>query len=307
MRNLLLLTAAAAMIPSARAGEIRHRFLAVDESRVQLHYVDQVEPSRSWTLKLPCKHRDLQLVGNNRVLLSSPEGYREFDLTDHRVAKEVKGYQGGMTARRLPDGRTILCCNFQGVTVYDLSPDDKVLRTANFKTGGTRVLRQTPQGTLLFGSGPQLFEGDWNGKLLKTITLPGTKSWAYQASRCADGRLLVPGGYNPTFFELDPAGNVVRSIGGLQTPEAQANGYHFFGGFQSLRNGHLVVCNWTGHDPQDSRKGTQILEFDSAGKIAWKWHDPERAGSINGVLVMDDLNPAVLNDEVGGVLGPVKK
>jgi hypothetical protein len=306
MRNLFFLTVVAALIPSARADEIRHRFLAVDESRAQLLYVDQLDPSRGWTLKLPCKHRDLQLVGNHRVLLSSPEGYREFDLSDRRIVKQVQGYQGGMTARRRPDGRTILCCNFQGVTVYDLSPDDKLLRKANFKTGGTRVLRQTPQDTLLFGSGPQLFEGDWNGRLLKTINLPGTKTWAYQASRSPDGHLLVPGGYNTTFYVLDPAGNVARSIGGPDSPEAQPNGYHFFGGFQLLHNGNLVLCNWTGHGVDDSRKGTQILEFDPAGKIVWKWHDPDRAGSINGVLVMDNLDPAVLNDEIGGVLGPVK-
>ena len=106
-------------LPQTQAAEIRHRFLAVDESRGQLHYVDQTDSSKDWTFKLPVKHRDLQLVGGNRLLLSTPEGYREYDLTDRRMVKEVKGCPGGMSARRLPDGKTVLACNAQGVTIYD--------------------------------------------------------------------------------------------------------------------------------------------------------------------------------------------
>ncbi|MDO8544435.1 MAG: hypothetical protein Q7S40_28685 [Opitutaceae bacterium] len=287
------------------AGEIRHRFLAVDESRTQLHYVDQGNPSRDWTLTLPCKHRDLQLVGRNRLLMSWPEGYREFDLGTRKIVKEVKGYQGASTARRLPDGRTVLSCNFQGVTVYELGADDQVLRKVSFKTGATRVLRRTSEDTLLFGSGPQLFEGDWSGRILRTFTLPG-KSWVYQALRQPDGHLLVAGGYNPALFELDPQGQVVRALGNEATTEAQSSGWYFLGGFQILPSGDAVVCNWTGHGHDDSRKGPQILQFNRAGEVVWKWHDPQRAGSINGVLILDGLDAAVLHDDVGFVLGPVK-
>jgi len=81
-------------ISSLSAAEINHRFLALDESRGQMLYVDQSDASKGWTLKLPVKHRDLQLVGGNRVLLSPPDGYREYDLADRRLVKEVKGYAG---------------------------------------------------------------------------------------------------------------------------------------------------------------------------------------------------------------------
>jgi hypothetical protein len=98
---------------------------------------------------------------------------------------------------------------------------------------------------------------------------------------------------------------VLRTTGGKQSPQGQLLGYHFFGAMQVLNNGHLVVCNWTGHGPQDSAKGTQILEFDRSGQVVWKWHDPVRAGSINGVIILDDLDPAVLHDDVSSVLAPV--
>lgn len=306
LHAVVLIATLAGWAAAASAGEaIRHRFLAVDESRTQLHYVDQGDSPHDWTIKLPCKHRDLQLVGQNRLLMSWPEGYREFDLGTRQIVKEVRGFRGAMTARRLPNGHTILSCNLEGVTVYELGTDDQVLRKVNFKTGATRVLRRTAQDTLLFGSGPQLFEGDWGGRILRTWTLP-VKSWCYQALRQPGGHLFVAGGYNPTMFEVDNEGTVVAERVSPATAGAeQSQGWHFLGGFQILAGGDMVVCNWTGHGHDDSRKGPQILQFDHAGQVVWQWHDPERAGSINGVLILDGLDPAVLNDDVNFVLGPV--
>lgn len=296
------LTSLAAGVPSR---EIRHRFLAIDESRSQLHHIDERDPSGDWTLKLPGKHRDLQLVGRNRLLMSWPEGYREVDLGLRKIVKEVKGYQGASTARRLPDGRTVLSCNVQGVTVYELGADDQVLRKVNFQTGATRVIRRTSDDTLLFGSGPKLFEVDWSGRILRTITLPG-KSWVYQALRRPDGHVLVAGGYNPALFELDREGRTVRTVPDGAAGEAPPGGRYFFGAFQILGSGDVVVCNWTGHGHDDSRKGPQLFQFNSAGQVVWKWHDPERAGSIDGVLILDGLDPAVLHDDVSFVLGPAR-
>jgi hypothetical protein len=302
--RLIVITGLLLALRSAGAAEIRHRFLAVDESRAQLLYVDQADPAKDWTLKLTAKHRDLQLVGQDRVLLTFPDGYREYRLADQGLAKEVKGYAGATSARRLADGRTVLACNAQGVTVHELSADDKPLRQARFQLASTRVIRLTPQGTLLIGSGNQVVEGDWNGQAVTTVTLPkGT--WAYQALRMPNGHLLAAGGYEPAFFELAADGQVVKTIGGKQTAEAKELGYHFFGGFQVLAGGDIVVSNWTGHGPDDSRKGAQLVQYNSAGRVVWKWHDPQRAGSINGVLVLDGLDTSRLHDDASLVLGPV--
>jgi len=291
---------------SAPGGEIRHRFLGVDESRHQLVHVDQNDPSKNWTTRLPVKHRDVQLVGGGRVMMSSQDGYREHRLADQKLVKEVHGFSGTtVTARRLPDGRTILACNDKGgVTVYELGTDDKPIRKASFKVPQTRLVRLTPQGTLLFGCKEQLFEGDFQGKILKTFTLP-KGSWVYQGLRRADGHLLVAGGYLACFYELDPEGKILRTIGGKDTPEGKTLGLHFFAGFQVLPSGNLVVSNWTGHGPKDSEKGVQLVEYSPAGKLVWKWHDPQMAGSIDGVIVLDQLDPDRLQDDASGMLGPV--
>ena len=293
--------------PSARAAEIRHRMLIGDESRAQLLYVDQQDPSKDWVLKLPARYRDLQLVGGGRVMMNTPDGYREYRLSDRAMIKEVKGYPGAMSARRLPDGRTVLGCAAQGVTVYELAADDKLLRKANFKAGSLRLLRLTPQNTFLFGCNQQVFEGDWSGKPPKTLALKEKEgAWIYQALRKPDGHLLVSAGYNPCVLELDPEGHVLKKFGGKDGAGAKELGYHFFAGFQVLANGNLVVSNWSGHGAGDSSKGVQLIEYTPAEQIVWKWHDASRAGSIHGIIVLDDLDASVLNDDVSGVLGPVK-
>lgn len=307
MRTIVFLLLALWLgVPGLDAAEIRHRFIAKDESRSQLLLVDQREPANDWVIKLPGKGRDLQLAGKNRVLLSGPAGYWEYDLNDRKLVKEVKGFPGAMSARRQPDGRTLLACVQKEVVVFELSPDDRVLRQADFKVATTRVIRLTPQSTILFGCTTQLFEGDLNGKILKTIAFP-EGSWVYQGLRKPNGHLLASGGYNPTLFELDAAGVVIKTIGGRSHPEAKALGFSFFGGMQVLKNGDVVVCNWTGHGANDSAKGAQLLQFNGAGEVVWKWHDPVRAGSIHGVIILDDLDPAVLHDDVNFVFGPVKQ
>ncbi len=293
----------------SKAAEVKHRFLAVDESRHQLVHVDQFDSSKDWTLELPIKHRDIQLVGDNILLLSSLEGFHEYDLGDRRMVKEVKDYPGTVSARRLPDGRTILVRNEKapaGVILVELAADGKVLRTSRFDVPQTRVVRMTPQETILFGNANQVFEGDLDGNILKRHTIEGQgKVWAYQTVCLPSGHLLVSGGYVPKVFELDADGRVVKTMGLRQSDEGKDLGLHLFAGFQILKNGNLVTSNWSGHGPKDSTKGVQILEFDPQGKVVWTWHDPERAGSIDGVIILDDLDTGVLNDDVSSVLGPV--
>ncbi|NUQ61471.1 MAG: hypothetical protein HUU20_03220 [Pirellulales bacterium] len=299
MSRFLLVAVFLTTCQTLRADEIRHRFLAVDESRHRLLHVDQVDPANDWAIALEGKHRDIQLVGGQAVMLTFADGYREFSLTSRKLLKEVKGYPGATSARRLADGQTVLACNAQGVTVYELDSGDKPLRKVNFSVPTTRLLRLTPQGTLLFGSSNVIFEGDWQGKIVKTLTLPkGT--WFYQAIRLPSGNLLAAAGYDPAMMEIDTEGKIVKSIGGRDTAEAKTLGYHFFGAFQVLAGGNIVVSNWTGHGPEDSRKGVQLVEYDPAGRMVWKWHDPQRAGSINGVIVLDGLDgldTAILNDD----------
>jgi len=73
---------------TAQAESIKHRFLAVDESRSQLHYVDQFDSSKDWTIQFPGRYRDVQLLGD-RVMTSTLNGYEEYDFQTLEKVKSV--------------------------------------------------------------------------------------------------------------------------------------------------------------------------------------------------------------------------
>ena len=221
---------------------------------------------QDWTIKLPAKGRDLQLIGQGRLLVSMPDGYREYQLADQKLVRELHGFPGRIGAAAARRAATILARNIDhSVTLQELSPDNQPLRKAAFPGFGTRVVRVTPQDTIFFGSGPNLLEVNLRGETLHKFTLPGG-SWVYMVLRRPDGHLLVAGGYNPSLFELDAAGRVVRTLGGKQSPDAAKLGFHFFGCLQVLRNGHTIVANWTGHGRNDSTRGARCWNSMPTGK-----------------------------------------
>ena len=302
--------------PATDLPPIQHRFLAVDESRSQLLYVDQKNPMQDWTLKLPVKSRDYQLIGHHQILLSGNDGYYVYDLQTRGLVKELHNatFAGTAAVRRLPNGNTVIGCNGpnqKGIRFYELGPDDRLIKTAEFpQLNHMRLMRLSSKGSLLFGAGSDVsaaadlvIEADLSGKILAQFNLPPPAKHVYQVLQLANGNLLAAGGYGHYLAEIDPSGAIVpRKASQELPPEIQP---HFWAGFQILKNGNLLQCNWTGHGPQDSIKGAQLVEFNPAGNVVWSWHDPQRAGSIHGVIVLDDLNPEVLNDDRSGILQPL--
>lgn len=296
----------AASAAGTNATAIRHRFLAEDESRAQLLLVDQRDQSQDWVIKFPDRYRDYQLVGGNRVMLNTGNGFREYDLKSRELVREVSvpTLAKITTARRLPDGRTILGGNQNGISFYELGADEKLLRSTNFPALNTlRLARLSPRGTLLFGAnGNRAVEVKLDGRILREVAIEGAKH-IYQVLEKPDGNWLVATGYGGSIVEVDRDGKVVRKVGGKPAPAGLW--LNFFSGFQVLKNGNIVVSNWTGHGAKDSEKAPQLLEYAPDGRIVWQWHDAGRAGSLHGVLVLDDIDTSVLNDDTSSVLGPV--
>ncbi len=58
------------------SSKTKHKFILNDEARAQLHYIDENDKNNDWTLKLPKKYRDMQLIGGNKLLVSTENGYK---------------------------------------------------------------------------------------------------------------------------------------------------------------------------------------------------------------------------------------
>ncbi|MDR1484361.1 MAG: aryl-sulfate sulfotransferase [Planctomycetaceae bacterium] len=275
---------------------IKHKFLLLDESRKQILFVDQFEPKNDWVIKLSDGGVwDLQLIGGHRLLvaLTDKGGFREYDLRTREVVREVADakYKQTMTAIRFPDGKTLLGCNkSRAYQFYLLDAEGKLINElpAENKKKSIRVARRTSRGTILFGCNDDwVNEIDLTGKVLREFKVPGARH-IYHVFEKPDGNLLVSGGYGCFVAEYDKDNKEVRKWGGLPAPEGLT--FIFFSKIQILKNGNLVVATWTGHGAKDSNKGIQLVEFDGKGKVVWTWHNPKLAGSINNVIILDDLD-----------------
>ncbi|MBI9017634.1 MAG: hypothetical protein JEZ07_10290 [Phycisphaerae bacterium] len=274
------------VLSTAGAQTIRHRFLAKDESRSQLHYVNQLDPSQDWTIKLEKGCRDIRLLGKDRVLVSFADGYGEYDLNNQQQLIRIKNeeYRNTETATRLDNGNTILGANRDGITFFELDPAGEFIRKVNFPNLNTiRLMRLSPEGNFMFGANTDhVIEANWQGEILVDFTVEGAKH-IYWVKKLEQDRYRISTGYGATIEDITTKDKKLKRKGNPKK-------YNFFSRPFELDNDNIVVSHWTGHGYDDSVKGPQILEFDSKGKVVWQWHDPKRAGTIHGVIVLDQYD-----------------
>jgi hypothetical protein len=287
---------------------IRHEFLAIDEGLVQLLHINENDPSKDWIV--PIGHpqaRDMQLIGNGRVLIGHHHGWSEFEIATGKVLAEFTGYEGVTAVRRQPNGHTIVAgvdiAGVTGVVILELDATNQEIHRAIYPGDYVRLIRQTEQGTFLMSCNDRIREGDREGNYLRECPVDGFYH-AWKSLRLPNGNLLVSAGYGAFMVELDSAGNIVRKFGGKEEVPEKVNPF-FYAMFQLLENGHIVLANWQGHGEGFGESGVQMLEFATDGKIVWSWSDSSRISSLQGVLVLDGLDVAVLHDERQGVMRPL--
>ena len=300
--------------------QIKHKFILADGELGKILLVDQFNPANNWDLTLTGKNCDFQLVGNNRLMVtfeygtsSETGGFQEIDITTGKVVRKCLNLVAkahGMSARRLPNGNTIFCGDtlipgLKGIAIVQMdSTNSTVIRKFSYPGYmGPRLMRRTPMGTFLFGANTShICEGDSTGKIIWDKAVPGGDD-VYKASRLKNGNTLVSSGYGATIVEFNPSGTVVKTYGGLNQPQAATILPYFYGCFQVLSNGHIVLTNWQGHFTNLKGQGIQVLEYDTTGQMVWYWEDSTRYSSLHTVIVIDSLDTKYLyDDRNGGVL-----
>jgi hypothetical protein len=312
-----------------RSEPIKHDFLAVDEGLSNLMRVDENNPKSNWLVHIGKAHpRDLQLEGDDRLLISHDCGYSEYDIRTGQLLKDVSIYHDVSSVRRLPGGHLLIVgVDFdlakknkgggplgdptgRHVIFEEFDANDHPVKRIAYVGDYARLVRETAQGTYLCGCNTLFREGDKNGHWIREIPVEGfTHAW--KAVRLPDGHTLMSAGYGTslkhgsTFMaEVDAGGKIVRKFGAATDVPAGVHPY-FYATFQLLPNGDVVVANWQGHGIGHNYSGVQILEFDPKGAVVWEWSDRAFVSSVQAVLVLDGLNTALLHDERNGVMEPL--
>ncbi len=290
------------------AKPIQHELLVIDEGLGTLFYLNEREPSKNWLVKndLP-KARDMQLIGDGRVLIGYDKGFVEYNIADGRELKRYDALSGVTSVRRQPDGSTLIAGvdlnGKKGICVATLDKSGKITNTAVYDGNYVRLVRQTAQGTYLMSCNGEIREASTDGRYLKTYPVDGFKNM-WKAVRLPNNHIIASAGYGGFMVELDQGGKVIRKWGAKgQVPDAVNP--HFAATFQLLPSGNVVLANWQGHGPTHGGSGVQLVEYDRDGAIVWQWSDSSMISSLQGVLVLDGLDTSKLHDERDGVMKPL--
>jgi hypothetical protein len=273
-----------------------------------MSYVDMANPKNNWYVPVPAG-RDLQLIGNNRFLIGTGTGFEEREIKTGNKVSELTSFKGTITARRLRNGNTMLVgLNWQekeGIVLVEVNNTGGIVRIINYpQFNYARLIRETAANTFLITADTIAFEGDVSGKIIWRANIAYEKRpHAWQAIRLGNGETVVSTGYGGNLQLFDKTGNPIKSISGPSEVNPD-----FYAGLQVLNNGNFLVTNWQGHGPGNGEKGTQLLEYNSEGKLIWSWkQDPTKYSSIQGVILLDGLDVKKLHVEDGsGKLSPVK-
>lgn len=306
-KQVFFLISFALAISSFSQSAKRH-FLLRDEGISQLAYIDEADPSKNWYTPIPTG-RDMQLIGNGRVLVGTGNGYEEYEIATGKKVFELTTFPGTIAAHRLRNGNTLLTgLNWQGkegIVLLEIDPDAVIKHLYAFPGFGyPRLVRETPSGNFLITADDFVLEANTAGEIIWKVKVAGKdKPHVWQALRLANGQTVVSCGYsaNLQFFHVD--GSPASSITG--PAEVKPN---FFAGFQILPNGNYTVINWQGHGPAFGASGTQLLEFTPTGKLAWSWQqDATKFSSLHAVIFLDGLNTDFLHvEDTNGRLAAVK-
>jgi hypothetical protein len=284
------------------------RFILRDEGLSQLAYIDLANTNSNWYVAVP-PGRDLQLVGNGRVLIGTGTGYEEREIATGKKVFEQTSYPGTLSARRLRNGNTLLAgLDWQGkkgIVLFEVDNSGIIKDMLSFpEFNYVRLVRETSSGTFLITAGTSVFEADKKGVILWRAKIAGVeKPNAWQALRVSKGQTIVSSGYSKNFQVFSKDGSLQSTITGPDNVHP-----NFYAGFQILSNGNYVVTNWQGHGPKFGASGVQLLEYSPGGKLVWSWkQDPEKFSSLQGVIVLNGLDINRMHVEnSAGVLTPVE-
>jgi hypothetical protein len=283
---------------------IQHNFIAIDEGHATLLHIN--ERDQSWNRLVPIgqpQARDMQLIGDGKILIGHHYDYSEFDLALRRLAKEFKSLEGVTAVRRQPNGHTHLPSvdipRTKGVVVLELDKDEIEIQRTAFPGDYVRVIRQTEHGTYLMSCNDRIREGSRDGRYLREFPVDGFYH-AWKSLRLPTGNLIVTAGYGAFVVELDSSGKILRKFGGKESVPEKVRPF-FYAMFQLLPNGNIVLANWPGF----GQSGMQLSEFNYAPEIVWSWNKSDLISLLQGVLVLDGLDTSKIHDELGGVMKPI--
>ena len=288
---------------------MKYKVIVADEGNGKVHYINLANPAERWTLT--AANRDLQLIGNDRLMVSVADGYAEYNVNTGALIKKVTTGGAVQSVFRLAPAVTYIGADGSPASITTVDSTGKQLKKISLAVNASiRIVRPTLAKTFLVGGkvAGTMYECDSLGTIKWEAQVGGEP---YMALRLPNGNTLISTGYGGQMALVDSKSKVIKQF----PTQADKNGSdfwsqakpNFFAGFQILNNGNIVVSNWEGHGGGNGGTGFQLIEIDSGlTKVVSYWkQDPAIVSSLHGVLVLDNLDTKNMYSDMNGILAPV--
>ena len=277
--------------------ESRRRLVLADESRAQLIVYDSCNARGRYTIPAEKPMWDMKRVGEGLYRVVVRRGFMIVDINKRKVVDVFRhSALNELTAVcDLPDGGFLACVSPGGygktndVEVFEFSAGRELVRSCRFRgIYNSRSMTRRGDGELLIAYEHGFIRGrlgdDGEGKVLQRFIQPAGRN-LFEVVPDAKGTGYWAGtGYGAELVHFNLDGTVSKV---WKASQEKGRRNVFYAQPQELPNGHVYVCNWTGHGWNDSKRGWQVLEFDENGKVVWHLDDWEMFGSISGIDVIE--------------------
>ena len=276
----------------------RRRFILADESRARLHYWDSGDSNACFFVDVAKPVWDLKPLGNDRYRIVCHGGFMVVDMKARKVVDRLIDRNlfpdGTATAMcDLPDGGALVSCRIgkdRAIQIKELAPDRTLRRTVCFDGyHNPRSMMRLANGDILLAHEKgfllgRIPSGGTAGEVVRNYPQPsGRNLFSVIPDRAGTG-YWAGTGYGAELVHYALNGDILA----IWKAKQRAGLVNFFyGQSEEMANGHVYQCNWTGHGENDGEKGWQVVEFDADGNSIWHLHDPERFGSVSGIVVLD--------------------
>ncbi len=278
----------------------RRRLVLADESREKLHVYDSADPKACFSIDAEKPIWNLTRIGDGLYRFVCKNGFMVADLKARRIVDTFRHDSLDIVTSvcDLPDGGFLASVNPRGskkdhrILVRRFSKDRVLVSTAVFRgLWYGRTMTRLANGDLVLAYEKgfaicRLPEGDApeaDGAILRNVEMPkGRNLFEVIPDRAGKG-YWAGAGYGAQLLRFDGDGRLVSAW----TADQGGKKNVFYAQLQEQPNGHIYVANWTGHGPDDSFKGWQVIEFDKDGKVVWRLDSPDRYGSVSGIDVLE--------------------
>lgn len=272
---------------------IHARFLAIDEGRQSLSFIDTDKPEPLWVLDLkefPLA-RSMQRLAEDRALVGFDRGFFELEISSGKVLHVVDKWKAVTAAWRQESATLVTGTNLEGITgvvVLTVDSQGTVCGLSHRDGDYVRLMQPGDAETYLLCTNDHILETDTRLQALRSFKAEGFLH-AWKAQRLAGGGTLVSAGYGAFMARFAPDGSLEQIFGRAADLPPEIAPF-FYASFQLRPNGMLLVANWQGHGPDNGGKGRQLLEFAPDGQLVGSWSSPAHLSSLQGLLVLEDTS-----------------